>query len=62
MIDKLLTLTEVAEITRLSENTLRWFRHVGKGPASAKLGRRVVYKESVVLKWVEEQFAAVEAV
>lgn len=32
MTDKLLTITEVAELTRLSEATLRWFRHCGKGP------------------------------
>lgn len=58
MNDKLLTVSEVAEISRLPEATIRWFRHVGKGPRSAKLGRRVVYKESEVLKWIEEQFAA----
>ena len=43
MNDKLLTVPEVAEMTRLPEATIRWFRHVGKGPRSAKLGRRVVY-------------------
>lgn len=58
MPDKLLTVTEVADMTRLPEATIRWFRHAGKGPRSAKLGRRVVYRESDVLQWIEEQFAA----
>lgn len=56
MNDKLLTLAEVAEITRLSEATLRWFRHCGKGPKSGKLGRRVMYREADVAAWIEEQF------
>lgn len=58
MADKLLTITEVAEMTRLPEATLRWFRHEGtKGPKSAKLGRRVVYRESDVLAWIDKAFA-----
>lgn len=58
MADKLLTITEVAEMTRLPEATLRWFRHDGtKGPKSAKLGRRVVYREADVLAWIDNAFA-----
>lgn len=58
MADKLLTITEVAEMTRLPEATLRWFRHEGtKGPKSAKLGRRVVYRESDVLAWIDAAFS-----
>lgn len=57
MHNKLLTTTEVAEMTRLPEATIRWFRHAGKGPRSARLGRRVVYRESDVLQWIENAFA-----
>ena len=57
MHNKLLTTTEVAEMTRLPEATIRWFRHAGKGPRSARLGRRVVYRESDVLAWIENAFA-----
>lgn len=57
MNDKLMTVPEVAEMTRLPEATIRWFRHAGKGPRSAKLGRRVVYRESEVVAWIEAQFA-----
>ncbi|MBM0125611.1 helix-turn-helix transcriptional regulator [Pimelobacter simplex] len=56
--DRLLLIDEVAEMTRKSPSTLRWFRHIGAGPKSAKLGRRVVYRESDVLAWLDEQFAA----
>lgn len=56
-IDRLLTLTEVAEMTRLSEATLRYFRHRNTGPRSAKLGRRLVYREADVQEWVAAQFA-----
>ena len=61
MHNKLLTTTEVAEMTRLPEATIRWFRHAGKGPRSARLGRRVVYRESDVLAWIEDAFAAEDA-
>ena len=61
MHNKLLTTTEVAEMTRLPEATIRWFRHAGKGPRSARLGRRVVYRESDVLAWIENAFAEEDA-
>lgn len=54
--DRLLTLAEVAELTRLPEATLRWFRHCGKGSKSGKLGRRVVYREVDVSAWIDRQF------
>lgn len=56
MTDKLLTVAEVAEMTRIPEATLRWFRHAGKGPKSGKLGRRVVYRTSDVIAWVDAAF------
>lgn len=56
--DKLLTLPEVAEVTRLSEATLRWLRHNGTGPRSGKLGRRIFYREQDVIAWVTAQFDA----
>jgi Helix-turn-helix domain len=44
---------EVSEITRLAPNTLKWLRHVGRGPAYVKAGRTVLYPESAVLSWLE---------
>lgn len=40
---KYLTTDEVAELTRTPAETVRYWRHVGKGPQSFKLGRRVLY-------------------
>ncbi|MDE0778926.1 MAG: helix-turn-helix domain-containing protein [Nocardioides sp.] len=54
---KLLRVPEVAEMTGISENTLRHWRHQGTGPRSARLGRRIVYRESDVEGWIEAQFA-----
>jgi predicted DNA-binding transcriptional regulator AlpA len=56
--EKLLRLPEVAELTGLPVNTLRFWRHQGTGPKSVKLGRRVVYRECDVVAWIEEQFDA----
>lgn len=54
---KLLRLPEVAEMTGIPEATLRFWRHEGHtGPKSAKLGRRVVYREEDVLAWIDAQF------
>lgn len=40
--DDLLTTAEVALILRTSPSTVRYWRHLGTGPRSFKLGRRVV--------------------
>lgn len=55
--NELLTLEEVAEITRIPVTTLRWYRATGQGgPKSGKLGRRVLYRRSDVLEWIENAF------
>lgn len=52
---EILTLAEVAEMTRINPATLRYWRSVGAGgPKSFKLGRRVMYRHADVKKWVEE--------
>lgn len=47
-----MTTAEVAEILRTSPETVRWFRYVGKGPRSFKVGRRVLYERSDVEAWL----------
>lgn len=55
----LLTLQEVSDWLRIPVATLRYWRHMGTGPKSANLGgRRVRYRRSDVLAWVEGQFEA----
>lgn len=54
--EPLLRIGHVSEWTGVSENTLRFWRHQGTGPKSAKLGRRIVYREADVLAWIDAQF------
>jgi len=49
----ILTMPEVAELTRTSIDTLRWWRQRGTGPISFKVGRRVMYDEDDVLAWLD---------
>ena len=53
--DDLLTITEVAAITRQPEATLRWLRHRGEGPEGFKIGRRLFYRRSKITLWIAEQ-------
>lgn len=53
--EDLLTTTEIAEITRTPASTLRYWRHIGTGPHSFRLGRRVVYRRADVTAWLDEQ-------
>jgi predicted DNA-binding transcriptional regulator AlpA len=54
--DRLLNIEEAAARTRLPVATLRFYRHKGTGPRSAKLGRRVIYREADLDAWIEAQF------
>jgi DNA-binding transcriptional MerR regulator len=54
--DALLTGPEVAERLRVPEATLRFWRHKSKGPKGARIGARVVYRESDVERFITEQF------
>lgn len=55
---KILRTAEVSEMTGTPQATLRYYRHLGKGPRSFKLGQRVTYFEEDVLAWIEAQAAA----
>jgi len=50
--DRYLTTTDVAALCRTSAETVRYWRHVGKGPASFKLGRRRLYAAEDVEVWL----------
>jgi predicted DNA-binding transcriptional regulator AlpA len=51
----LLTTVEVALITRAPVSTVRYWRHLGTGPRSFRLGRRVVYRRHDVEHWLSER-------
>lgn len=53
--DELLTIGEVAEIVRVPEATLRYWRHLGTGPRSFRIGRSVRYWKAEVEAWLEDQ-------
>ncbi|WP_418063935.1 helix-turn-helix transcriptional regulator [Pimelobacter simplex] len=53
---QILFIEEVAARTRVPVKTLRHWRLHGTGPKSARMGRRVVYREADVEAWVDAQF------
>lgn len=55
--DELLTMAEVADLIRVPVATLRYWRHLGTGPRSFRVGRTVRYWRTEVLLWLEEQTA-----
>lgn len=48
-----LVIGEVSALLRTPVSTLRWWRHVGTGPRSFKVGRRVLYDEADVRAYVD---------
>ncbi|HET7735339.1 MAG TPA: helix-turn-helix domain-containing protein [Nocardioidaceae bacterium] len=53
--DEMLTLKEVATQLRVPEATLRYWRHLGTGPRSFRIGRNVRYWRTEVATWLELQ-------
>jgi excisionase family DNA binding protein len=51
----LLTLHEVAELLRVPDATLRYWRHCKTGPNSYKIGRHVRYRRQDVHAWLHGQ-------
>ena len=54
---ELLTITEAAELLRAPVATLRYWRHLGTGPRSFRLGRRVLYRTDDLHAWIAERHA-----
>lgn len=48
-----MTTNEVAAKIRRPVETLRYWRHIGEGPKSFKLGRGVLYARSDVETWIK---------
>lgn len=57
----LMTMAEVSGATGIPVATLRYYRHLGKGPQSALLAGRVMYREQDVAKWINDQFEKEES-
>jgi len=52
---ELLTSVEAAQITRTPLATLRYWRHLGIGPRSFRIGRRVVYRKTDLHEWITSE-------
>lgn len=59
--DTFLTTAELAELLRTPESTLRYWRHIGKGPRSFKPGRRVLYARADYEAWIRAEQAETNA-
>ncbi len=57
----LLTLQEAAAFLRTFVATLRYWRHLGVGPAGFRLGRRVLYRQHDLEQWVTDRHDAAVA-
>jgi predicted DNA-binding transcriptional regulator AlpA len=53
--DELLTMQEVADVVRVPVATLRYWRHLGTGPRSFRIGRSVRYWRTEVFAWLYDQ-------
>jgi excisionase family DNA binding protein len=51
----LLTIAEAAELLRAPVATLRYWRHLGTGPTSFRLGRRVLYRREDLHAWITSE-------
>lgn len=53
--DEMLSLQEACDFLRVPEGTLRYWRHLGAGPRSFKVGRHVRYWRADLILWLTEQ-------
>ena len=52
---ELLTIAEAAQLLCAPVATLRYWRHLGTGPRSFRLGRRVLYRRDDLHTWIDAQ-------
>lgn len=50
-----LSAPQLEQLTGTPASTWRYWAHIGSGPPSFKIGRRRVWKRSIVLAWLEAQ-------
>jgi len=51
-VSEYITTQEFADLLRTSPETVRYWRHIGKGPKSFKVGRRVLYVRDEITAWI----------
>ena len=45
---------ELEALTGTPRSTWRWWAQHGQGPASVKIGRRLVWRKTVVRQWLDD--------
>ena len=55
IVKRYMTTAEVGEVVRAPAETVRYWRYIGKGPKSMKLGRRVLYATEDVEAWLADE-------
>jgi predicted DNA-binding transcriptional regulator AlpA len=53
---RIISQPDVAEKLGRSLSTLRYWRHIGHGPRSFKIGGRVAYRLEDVEQWIEQAY------
>lgn len=59
--DDYLTNEDVAAIVRAPVSTVRYWKHIGAGPRSMKVGRRVLYRRADVEAWLAGKYEGASA-
>lgn len=52
----IMTIEEAAELLRTPVSTLRYWRHMNRGPRAARIGGRIMYRQADLEQWLNEQF------
>jgi len=60
-VEKLLSTKEVADAIGIAPETVRFWRHAGRGPTVVRVGRYVRYRPEDVESWLDSQSTAPRA-
>jgi len=52
----IMTIEEAAELLRTPVSTLRYWRHMKRGPKAGRVGGRLMYRQADLEQWLDAQF------
>lgn len=56
-----LTNEDIAQLVRVPVSTVRYWKHMGEGPRSMKVGRRVLHRREDVEVWLASKYEGTSA-
>ena len=56
VLTELLTTADVASLVHAPADTVRYWRSQGTGPRYARIGKRVLYRQDDVERWIANRF------